>query len=144
VFESEAESVTFEGRVGGRIVERAPGGRECVWGTVQAWDPPRRVAFTWHPGREPALAQDVEVTFTPEGERTLVRLVHKGFERLGEKDGRLAARAYPIGWVYVLGLYAERRGLVMTSLGALTNLLLAMRAWRRPKPGRPEAGATVR
>ena len=52
VLEGEAESLSFEGRVGGRIVERGPDGRECVWGTVVAWEPPRRVAFTWHPGRE--------------------------------------------------------------------------------------------
>lgn len=49
----DAETVTMEGRAGGRIVERIRGGRECVWGTVTAWDPPRRVAFTWHPGRRP-------------------------------------------------------------------------------------------
>ena len=146
VFEGEAESVTLEGRVGGRIVESAPGGRECVWGTVKVWDPPRRVAFTWHPGHEAEKAQDVEVTFTAVGDRTRVQLTHAGFERLGEKDGRIASRAYPIGWVYVLGLYAERRGLTMAALRALTSVLLAVRAWKRPKPtgtehnaGRPSA-----
>jgi len=140
VFEGEAESVTFEGREGGRIVERAPGGRECVWGTVKRWDPPRRVAFTWHPGHEPAQAMDVEVTFTPEGDRTRVQLTHTGFERLGPRDGRMASRGYPIGWVYVLGLYAERRGLVMALLRTLTNVMLAVRDWKRPKPATNVAG----
>jgi uncharacterized protein YndB with AHSA1/START domain len=144
VFEGEADGLTFEGRVGGRIVERAPDGRESVWGTVQAWDPPRRVAFTWHPGRDPATAQDVEVTFTPEGDRTRVRLTHTGFERLGEKDGRLAARAYPLGWTYVLGLYAGRKGLAMASLRALTGVMLAVRAWRRPKPAQAKGTTAVR
>jgi hypothetical protein len=51
-----AETVVMEGRVGGRIVERIRGGRPCVWGTVTAWEPPRRVAFTWHPGRDSATA----------------------------------------------------------------------------------------
>ena len=52
VGESAAESVTMEGRVGGRIVERMKNGDTSVWGTLTAWDPPRRVAFPWHPGHE--------------------------------------------------------------------------------------------
>src|SRR5262245_27495428 len=88
VFEGEADHVRFEGRVGGRIVERAPDGRESVWGTVVTWEPPRRVAFTWHPGHDPSEAQDVEVTFTPEQGATRVQLTHKGFERLGKIANR--------------------------------------------------------
>jgi len=131
VFEGEADSVSFEGRVGGRIVERTPDGRESVWGTVQAWDPPRRVAFTWHPGHEVSAAQDVEVTFTPEAGRTRVQLTHTGFERLGEKEGRIASRGYPIGWIYVLGLYAGRRGMLMATLRVLTNVMIAVRSWKQ-------------
>ena len=41
------ESVDFEPRAGGRIVERAPGGEEHEWGRVLAWEPPARPA----PGR---------------------------------------------------------------------------------------------
>jgi uncharacterized protein YndB with AHSA1/START domain len=108
VGEGASETVVMEGRVGGRIVERIRGGRESVWGTVTAWDPPRRVAFTWHPGAEPATAQDVEVRFTAEGDRTRVDLEHRGFERLGAL-ARRARRGYPLGWAYVLGLYAGRR-----------------------------------
>lgn len=131
VFEGKADRVRFEGQVGGRIVEGTPDGRESVWGTVKAWEPPRRVAFTWHPGHAPAQAQDVEVTFTAEGDRTRVKLVHVGFERLGEKDGRRAARAYPLGWAYVLGLYAGRRGVFMAAMRSLTNAMLAVRAWKQ-------------
>jgi len=139
VFEGEADRVRFEGHVGGRIVEGTPDGRESVWGTVRAWEPPdparpdARVAFTWHPGHAPAQAQDVEVTFTAEGDRTRVKLVHTGFERLGEKDGRRAARAYPLGWEYVLGLYAGRRGMFMVAMRTLTNAMLAVRAWKQRK-----------
>ncbi len=125
VGEAEAETVVFEGRVGGRIVERIRGGREAVWGTVTAWEPPRRVAFTWHPGDDPARAQDIEVRFTPVGNRTRVELQHGGFERLGEM-ARRARRAYPIGWTYVLGLYAGRRGPLILAINALTPLLMAV------------------
>jgi uncharacterized protein YndB with AHSA1/START domain len=131
VGQADAESVTMEPRVGGRIVERIRGGREAVWGTLTVWDPPRRVAFTWHPGREAATAQDVEVRFTPDGAGTRVELEHRGFERLGVKLGRTARRGYPLGWEYVLGLYAERGGALMWTLGATTALILGVRRLRR-------------
>ena len=124
--QAEAEAVTMEPRVGGRIVERIRGGREAVWGTITTWDPPRRVAFTWHPGRPSETAQDVEVRFTPDGDGTRVELEHRGFERLGPALARKARRGYPIGWEYVLGLFAERGGAVMWLLKVVTGLLLAL------------------
>jgi len=130
VGEADAETVTMDGRVGGRIVERIRGGREAVWGTVTAWDPPRRVAFTWHPGDDPARAQDIEVSFTPDGDRTRVALEHRGFERLGKAGPRMR-RAYPIGWAYVLALYAERGGLFVIAVRALTAALMAIARRRR-------------
>jgi uncharacterized protein YndB with AHSA1/START domain len=132
---ADSEAVLMEERVGGRIRESIGGGREAVWGTVTAWEPPHRVAFTWHPGHDPAQAQDVEVTFVAVDEGTRVELTHTGFERLGAQ-GRMARRAYPMGWVYVLGLYAERGGPVMWLLTALTGTMTAgqrLRAWFRPK-----------
>lgn len=117
--------VGFEPRVGGRILERAADGTEWCWGEVTEWDPPRRVAFTWHPGEDPATAQDIEVRFTPEGAQTRVTLIHQGFERLGDKAAK-AHRGYPIGWTYVLGLYAQRRDLGMAALAGATKLLMWM------------------
>jgi uncharacterized protein YndB with AHSA1/START domain len=142
VGEDQAETVVMEGRVGGRIVETIRGGREVVWGTITAWEPPRRVAFTWHPGQAPATAQDVEVRFSPAGDRTRVELEHRGFERLGAL-GRRARRGYPIGWAYVLGLYAEHQGPLMWLVGGLTTLLMAAQRLRskrvdsRAAPSRP-------
>ena len=129
VGEQQAETVTMEGRVGGRIVERIRDGREVVWGTITAWEPPRRVAFTWHPGQAPSTAQDVEVRFSSAGERTRVELEHRGFERLGALAKR-ARRGYPIGWAYVLGLYAEHRGPFMWLVGGLTTLLMTVQRLR--------------
>jgi len=129
VGQGEAETVVFEGRVGGRIVEKIRGGRECVWGTVTAWEPPLCVAFTWHPGREPESAQDVEVRFTAAGDKTRVELEHRGFERLG-REAKRARRGYPIGWAYVLGLYAERRGPFMLLVGGLTAVLMTVNRLR--------------
>jgi hypothetical protein len=83
------------------------------------------VAFTWHPGDVAERAQDVEVRFTPEGTATRVDLEHKGFERLGALAKR-AHRGYPIGWSYVLGLYAGRRGPFMLFVTAMTATMMGV------------------
>ena len=67
-----SDTVVLEGREGGRLFERTPDGEEHVWGTVRTWEPPQRVGYTWHPGRGEETAQEVDVTFTPEGEGTRV------------------------------------------------------------------------
>jgi uncharacterized protein YndB with AHSA1/START domain len=119
-----AETVVMDDHVGGRIVERIRGGAESVWGTITAWDPPYRVAFTWHPGDPPEKATNVEVRFVAiDSDRTRVELEHVGFERLGAM-ARKARRGYPIGWAYVLGLYAERRGPFMFAVTGLTTALM--------------------
>jgi uncharacterized protein YndB with AHSA1/START domain len=115
VGKANALKVELEPHVGGRIVERERDGRENVWGEILAWDPPELVRFTWHPGRQAETAQEVEVRFSAEGRGTRVKLTHSGWERLGDK-ARLARRGYPIGWAYVLSLYAGRRGALVVAL----------------------------
>ncbi|MFN7971760.1 MAG: SRPBCC family protein [Acidobacteriota bacterium] len=125
VGQASAETVVMEPFAGGRIVERIRDGRECVWGTITAWEPPHRVSFTWHPGQDPATAQDVEVRFSTDGDRTRVELTHRGFERLG-RLARRAHRGYPLGWAYVLGLYAGRRGSFMAIVGGMTSIMMSV------------------
>lgn len=102
---SAEAGVTFEGRVGGRVYETAPDGTEHLWGTVTEWDPPRRVVFTWHPGRPVDTRQEVEVTFQLAGEGSRIDLVHSGWEHLGERAAGIRAN-YDTGWDLVLGRYA--------------------------------------
>ena len=102
---SAAATCRMEPRLGGRIVETAPDGAEHLWGTVTAWEPPGRLAFTWHPGRAPETRQEVEITFLSEGDGTRVSLVHSGWERLGERAGEVREN-YVRGWGIVLGRYA--------------------------------------
>jgi uncharacterized protein YndB with AHSA1/START domain len=128
-----AEKVTFEGRVGGRIYETIRGGEESTWGTVTAWEPPHRVAFTWHPAQSPRRAQSVEICFRPAGTGTRLELTHSGWEALGE-GARSARRAYPLGWTYVLRLWADRAATPLVwSIEALMWLLgpLQRRAARK-------------
>lgn len=123
VGESRAETVIIEDRVGGRIYEKIRGGEESTWGIVTIWEPPHRVAFTWHPGQSPDLAQQVEVRFISDGPGTRLELTHSNWERLG-KLAKRARRGYPIGWAYVLHLWAGRRNsLLVRSLDVLLWIL---------------------
>jgi uncharacterized protein YndB with AHSA1/START domain len=99
--------IVFQCRVGGRIYEELKDGRRYQWGRITAWEPPSRVAFTWHPSREEAEAQDVDLTFHPEGAGTRVELVSAGWERLGAKAVS-ARKGYNVGWGAVLDHWAGR------------------------------------
>jgi uncharacterized protein YndB with AHSA1/START domain len=101
-----SDTVVMEGREGGRLFERGTGGEQHVWGIVQSWEPPQRVGYTWHPGRGEDTAQEVEVTFTPEGDGTRVEVRHWGWEKLGDRLDETIA-SYNEGWDLVLGRYAE-------------------------------------
>lgn len=109
VSEERCRTVRFEGGEGGRLVEEDDQGIVHPWGDVRVWEPPHRLAFSWHPGRGPDTAQDVEVTFTAEDDGTRVRVEHRGWERLGER-ARESRANYDRGWATVLGLYVGSLG----------------------------------
>ena len=101
-----SETVVMEGRVGGRLYERTPSGEEHVWGTLVAWEPPNRIVYSWHPGRGEETAQEVEITFSPEGEGTRVDIRHYGWEKLGDRLEETVA-SYNEGWDKVIAVYAR-------------------------------------
>ena len=101
VGEFDAVSVHIEPRQGGHIVETVRDGGVHVWGTVTGWEPPHRLAFTWHPGSPEEQATAVEVGFTAAGAGTVVTLVHTGWEN--RPDGAGARQGYDTGWDVVLG-----------------------------------------
>jgi hypothetical protein len=102
------KGVVFEQRVDGRIYEEHEDGRRFQWGCVVAWDPPRSVTFDFHPSRDPATAQRVEVRFVPESSGTRLEMTVTGWERWG-RGAKRARRGYDVGWGYVLNVWAERR-----------------------------------
>lgn len=86
-----------EGGEGGVFWEETQDGTRHTWGTIISWQPPRKLVFTWHPGRDETLAQQVEVSFTAEGDGTRVDLVHTGWEVLGPAAEETRA-GYDSGW----------------------------------------------
>jgi uncharacterized protein YndB with AHSA1/START domain len=97
-------AVIFEPRPGGRIYERTPTGEEHEWGEVLVWEPPRRLSYLWHLRFDRADATEVEITFAPTGEQTTVSIVHRGWERLGEKGAERRERNRK-GWAGVIEAY---------------------------------------
>jgi uncharacterized protein YndB with AHSA1/START domain len=83
-----------------RALEGAePNAPRVMVGEFVEVDPPRRIAFTWGWERElysvPPQSTVVEVSFTPDGDGTIVRLVHR----------RVPSSALPLhraGWEHYL------------------------------------------
>lgn len=105
VGQANATGCVFEGRLGGRIYETRDEGAPRLWGTVTAWEPPHRIVFSWHPGRDASTAQEVELRFTDTGGGTRVELEHRGWEVLGERAAEIR-NGYESGWAGVLALFA--------------------------------------
>jgi uncharacterized protein YndB with AHSA1/START domain len=91
LLDGEIQSMTFEPRVGGTIVDRYADGRECRWSRVLAYAPPSRVVFswditpTWQLQTDLDKTSEIEVTFTALGPaRTRVVLEHRHLDRHGE------------------------------------------------------------
>jgi uncharacterized protein YndB with AHSA1/START domain len=90
ILESELAEMVFEPRVGGSIYDRGVDGSECRWARVLAYEPPRRVVFSWDIDlgwkieTDPDETSEVEVRFTPDGpDRTRVELEHRNLDRHG-------------------------------------------------------------
>ena len=106
----EMAEAVIEPRLGGRWYEKEIDGSECDWGKVLAWEPPSRLALSWHFNSEfqfdRAVESVVEVCFIAERENTTrIELEH----RISAADAERirAAVDAPNGWTGLLGLYAE-------------------------------------
>jgi DNA-binding transcriptional ArsR family regulator/uncharacterized protein YndB with AHSA1/START domain len=112
--EPPGETVILEPFVGGRWFERGADGRECDWGTVLVWEPPRRIVVTWQMGTgwtyepDPARGSEIEVRFLAETpQRTRVEFEHRHLERYGAQAERMrAAVDAPSGAAGVVQAYA--------------------------------------
>jgi uncharacterized protein YndB with AHSA1/START domain len=94
-------TVAFEGD---EIVERS-GDRVSVWAEVLERSAPTLLRVNWHPGGDPDRGTDLRITFTADGDRTLVAIEQSGWERMAEPAA--AAEEYGNGWPAVLAGFAK-------------------------------------
>jgi uncharacterized protein YndB with AHSA1/START domain len=111
----------LEPGVGGRLfesIESGEGERIFEVGSVQTWEPPSRVAFTWRNRTfAPAETTEVEVTFASTSTGTLVTVVHRGWAKL--RPDHPARHRMPVpAFVRSLGLWWGEQ---MTSMRMLTE-----------------------
>lgn len=85
-----AETV-FEAKVGGSIYDRGVDGSICRFARVLAYEPPRRVVFSWDIDpqwqieKDPNRTSEVEVRFFSQApHRTRVELEHRNLDRHGK------------------------------------------------------------
>jgi uncharacterized protein YndB with AHSA1/START domain len=105
IYGGDVAGAFFEPGEGERIVERSKAGEESNWGEILVWEPPSRLAFTWHPGSAPdEPSTEVELHFVAVGEATRVELEHRGWEALAKPEETRSG--YEQGWPGVLARYA--------------------------------------
>ena len=96
---TEPDQIRFEARAGGRYYEIFADGTEHTIGTIQTWDPPNEIAYTWDVAEWPGLST-VTVRFVSSGDTTTVIVEHDGVPDGKEGEG------YSAGHKEVLGIFA--------------------------------------
>lgn len=111
---SPIREIVLEPRVGGRWLERGEDESECPWGSVLAWEPPKRLILAWRIGPDwrydPELTTEVEVRFLADGVGTMVELEHRldGYGLAAEQMRGLFEG--PEAWAGVLDQFARALG----------------------------------
>jgi uncharacterized protein YndB with AHSA1/START domain len=98
---SVPQRVVLEARADGAIYEVAADGTKLPWGSVTAIEHNQRIVMDWHLGRP--VSTVVDVTFAAlAADRTLVRLEHRGWEKLEAAGASVERQGYAAGWDLVL------------------------------------------
>jgi uncharacterized protein YndB with AHSA1/START domain len=115
VLEAPLARMVFEPRVGGAIYDVGTDGSECRWARVLAYEPPRRIVFSWDINlqwqieTDPAKTSEVEVRFVADGARTRVEVEHRHLDRVGDGwEGMRDAVGSDGGWKVGLQAFAQR------------------------------------
>jgi uncharacterized protein YndB with AHSA1/START domain len=87
---AKAVDAVVEPHVGGRWYERGDDGSTCEWGSVLAWEPPKRLVLSWDITADwqfdANLKTEIEIRFIPEGkDSTRVELEHRHLDRYGAR-----------------------------------------------------------
>lgn len=79
-------TLAFEPGVGGRLVTRLANGELFEIGRVSAWEPARRLVFSWRQTTfSPEQSTEVEVRFEPVGEETRVSIEHRAWDTIPQR-----------------------------------------------------------
>ncbi|ASU83288.1 hypothetical protein CDO52_11315 [Nocardiopsis gilva YIM 90087] len=104
-----ALELRFEPEAGGRFIEvhDKESGEGFEIGRVLAWEPGKRLVFTWRQRSwEDDESTEVEVNFEPTEEGTRVTVEHSGWDRVRSAFPGVV-EGYTHGWNELLGFYAE-------------------------------------
>jgi uncharacterized protein YndB with AHSA1/START domain len=94
------QTVIIEAFAGGLIYEKAANGETLNWGSVKSIEPYSRLVMEWHLGRP--VSTEVEVEFEAlAANKTLVRLTHRGWEKLESIGATVERTGYEQGWTMI-------------------------------------------
>jgi uncharacterized protein YndB with AHSA1/START domain len=86
--------LAFEPGVGGRLYTTFSNGREYEIGRISAWEPGRRLVFTWRPSSfTPEQSTEVEVLFAAVGKETRVSIEHRAWDTIPQRH--VARHGFP-------------------------------------------------
>ena len=120
VAEGKAETVIMEGRVGGRFYERTSDGRGALWGEVRVWDPPRRLVYSWHPGRAAESGTGGRTALHRRGQRHARRARASRLGSTGRERRLRRATITTTGWNRVFNeCYGKAAGALLSQRSAV-------------------------
>jgi uncharacterized protein YndB with AHSA1/START domain len=86
--------LAFEPGVGGRLFTSLGDGKQFEIGRISAWEPGKRLAFTWRQASFSAdQSTDVEVLFEAVGEETRVSIEHRAWDTIPQRH--VARHGFP-------------------------------------------------
>ena len=115
--DAESVDVHFEPRTGGAVTEISRTGERWTWGTLLEWDPPHGFVMSWHPGLPAQEATRLQVSFTPQGIGTEVRVHHDGWEARG-RDAQVKRDQYDGGWPHTLAAFSTAAAAKVAGINA--------------------------
>jgi uncharacterized protein YndB with AHSA1/START domain len=86
--------LAFEPGVGGRLVTRLGNGETFEIGRISAWEPSKRLVFTWRQASFAAeQSTEVEVLFEPVGQETRISIEHRAWDTIPRRH--VARHGFP-------------------------------------------------
>jgi uncharacterized protein YndB with AHSA1/START domain len=86
--------LAFEPGLGGRLFTTLDDGEEFEIGRISAWEPGKRLAFSWRPSSfSEDQSTEVEVRFEPVGAETRVSIEHRAWDSIPQEH--VARHGFP-------------------------------------------------